>query len=152
MPGGPKILTRALLIALVLSAGALDLPFIPESQAVPRDCGETTLDGTIVRKQDGTLECGPGEGITVREDLAQAGAGRDQRRKPFKAFFTIADLQLADEESPARGEWADACEDQVGTKGAFRPHEAFVPHLNQRSRPGRQPHRHRGKPRLAASV
>ena len=117
-----------MVIALVLTAGALALPFIPESQAVPRDCGETTLEGTIVRKPDGTLECGPGEGITVREDLAQAGAGRDQRRKPFKAFFTIADLQLADEESPARGEWADACGENPA-KGAFRPHEAFVPHL-----------------------
>lgn len=113
---------------LVLTAGALALPFIPESQAVPRDCGETTLDGTIVRNQDGTLECGPGEGISVREDLAQAGTGRDQRRKPFKAFFTIADLQLADEESPARGEWADACGENPG-KGAFRPHEAFVAHM-----------------------
>ena len=121
---------RAAVVTLILAASSIVLPFTTSpSEAAPTDCGETTLVGTIVRKPDGTLECGPGEGITVREDLAQAGAGRDQRRKPFKAFFTIADLQLADEESPARGEWADACGDNEATKSAFRPHEAFVPHL-----------------------
>jgi len=64
----------------------------------------------------------------VREKLGKAHDGRAGRRTPLLSFFTIADVQLADEESPLRGEWADKCFEHPA-KAAFRPHETMVPHL-----------------------
>ena len=91
-------------------------------------CGTTTLDATIKPASNGTLECGPGEPLVVREDLTQADAARTATRSPLAAFLSLADIQLADEESPLRGEWADKC-DIEQTFSAFRPHETLVPHL-----------------------
>ncbi|MGH2729615.1 MAG: hypothetical protein ACRDJI_03295, partial [Actinomycetota bacterium] len=119
-----SILATAGVIGVALPAG------VGES-AAPPDCGLTTLDGTIdfsVVEEGAVLKCGPGEPIVVREKLGKAHDGRAQRRTPLLSFFTIADVQLADEESPLRGEWADKCFQHPAT-AAFRPHETMVPHL-----------------------
>lgn len=115
------------LAAVVLLSIALFLPQIGRAgHAANLPCGPTTLDATIVEGPNGILECGPGQPLTVRGDLAAAGAGRVP--SPLLAFAALADFQLADEESPARGEWADKCGDNPFSS-AFRPHETMVPHM-----------------------
>jgi metallophosphoesterase (TIGR03767 family) len=86
------------------------------------------LDATIEIGDDGILTCAEDQPIVVRDDLAKPKAGRAKTRREIATFFTIADVQLADEESPARGEWADKCEEHP-LSAAFRPQEAMVPHL-----------------------
>ncbi|MDQ3985783.1 MAG: hypothetical protein M3280_04720 [Actinomycetota bacterium] len=125
---------RALAIAISISAlfylalggGSTEVVAGP-----PQNCGITTLDGTIdvsVLEDGLALKCGPGERIRTRDRFAEAEPGRKQRRRPLLSFFSIADVQLADEESPLRGEWADKCEDHP-FESAFRPQETMVPHL-----------------------
>jgi len=99
-------------------------------------CGLTTLDGTVkfsekMRSQGKPLECGPGQKIVVRKGLVgKAGKpGRHDRQTPMKTFFSIADVQLADEEAPARAEWSDKCSRTPFGGSGFRPHETMVPHL-----------------------
>ena len=107
------------------------LAFVPIQGAsgIAPDCGKTTVEGRLVLNATSkTLECGPGEPITLREDIFKAFAGRATTRVPIKTLFSFADFQLADEESPLRGEWADKCFDNPGSS-AFRPHEVMVPHL-----------------------
>ena len=53
---------------------------------------------------------------------ASALAGRADRRHSLAYFAQLTDFQLADEESPARVEFADS-----GPNPAFRPQEAFQP-------------------------
>jgi metallophosphoesterase (TIGR03767 family) len=120
---------RRILIIAILSA--LVSVIAPEfiSGAAPLDCGETTLEGQVVRRPDGTLECAPGQPIVTREDLVAAGDRRADRRIPLAAFFTIADLQLPDEESPVRAEFTDKCDKTPFGGSGFRPHETMVPHL-----------------------
>jgi 3',5'-cyclic AMP phosphodiesterase CpdA len=93
-------------------------------------CGLTTRDATIKVGADGTLECDVGQPIEIRNELADPRDGREATRELLTAFFAIADVQLADEESPARGEGADPCYPSPGvSSSAFRPHETMVPHL-----------------------
>lgn len=120
----------ALAIALFVAIGAA--PLVAENAtgaaAPPEPCGLTTLDATIEIAEDGTLKCADGQRIVVRDDLAEPLAGRAKTRRELATFFTIADVQLADEESPARGEWADKCQEHPASS-AFRPQETMVPHL-----------------------
>ncbi|HJR44976.1 MAG TPA: hypothetical protein VJ927_05175, partial [Actinomycetota bacterium] len=119
-------------LALLAVTALIGAAFTPvSSHAADFDgCGPTTLDGTVQIGADGTLECGPGQEIVVREDIVAAGEGRTATRRPLTSFGAIADVQLADEESPLRGEWADKCPpDSPISDSAFRPHETFVPHL-----------------------
>lgn len=104
-------------------AAGLILPG-PAAQPPPTTLARTIgdLDG------DGRLEYGPGEPVAVREDLAKANPNRKSTRDALVSFVGFADLQLADEESPLRGEWADKC-GTPPTKAAFRPQETMVPHL-----------------------
>ncbi|HEV3475003.1 MAG TPA: hypothetical protein VG602_06535 [Actinomycetota bacterium] len=98
----------------------------PAASQEAMECGLTTLQATIIdTDDDGILECGPGQPLFVREDLVDASRSRAARRSPLVSFFTLADLQFADEESPLRGEWADKCGDHAAT-AAFRPHETMV--------------------------
>ncbi|MFP5352409.1 MAG: hypothetical protein ACLGIB_07600 [Actinomycetota bacterium] len=118
----------SLLAAAVLVAGA----FAPTAArtAEPEGCGLTTLDATIRFGADGTLECGPGQDIVVREEIIAANPDRTASRRSLVSFGAIADVQLADEESPLRGEWADKCPPESPvSNSAFRPQETFVPHL-----------------------
>ena len=122
-----------LLLIVVLAASFLNGPGAPATaQTTPEICGLTTLDGTIKAVVVGStkhpLVCGPGQPLVVREDLAVAFRGRRSRRVPVISYVSIADVQLADEESPLRAEWADKCMEHPATS-AFRPHETMVPHL-----------------------
>src|SRR5687767_8135725 len=122
------------LVLVALSGATLQVPTVEGvAAAAPRSCGLTTLDGTIDLSQAAhdsgrPLKCGPGQRLVVREKLQEAKPGRAQRRTPLLTVVTIADVQLADEESPGRAEWADKCEEHPAT-AAFRPHETMVPHL-----------------------
>ena len=120
------------LITLLSAAAVLAAAFVPSTAHSEEtlDCGLTTLEGTIVVGTDGTLECGPGQDLVVRTELAEPGSDRAQNRRSLLSFGAIADVQLADEESPLRGEWADKCESGSPiSNSAWRPQEAFVPHL-----------------------
>jgi metallophosphoesterase (TIGR03767 family) len=114
-------------LAFIAAAGAVaaSLAFSPAA-----DPGVTTLQRTILDLNgDGRLEYAAGEPPTVRTELgAAAQAGREARRRALLSLVGFTDFQLADEESVARGPWADKC-GQVPTKSAFRPQEAMVPHL-----------------------
>ena len=85
----------------------------------------TTLDRIIALDEDGVLGLGPGEPYEVRTELAEAGVGREERRRSLVVFHHFADLQLLDEESPLRGEWQDSCLTPLSTS-AFRPQEALT--------------------------
>ena len=121
---------RLAAIGLALATAFAAVPqAAPLASSQPLDCGDTTLEGTAVDlNADGILECGPGQALVVREELAAAQAGRDRTRFELGTFFSLADFQYADEESPLRGEWADKCESHPATS-AFRPHETMVGHL-----------------------
>lgn len=94
--------------------------------AVPAICGATTLQGTIVFK-DGTLTCGPGQPLKLREDLGtKAKAGR--AGTPILSIAALTDFQLPDEESPLRGEFLDKCTPHKAD-AAFRWNDALLPAL-----------------------
>ncbi|MDQ3963973.1 MAG: hypothetical protein M3277_08710 [Actinomycetota bacterium] len=127
----------AVAVAIAVSLGAAALAAAPTAapaaHAGPKSCGLTTLDGTIAFDDKSleagmALRCGPRHPIVLRERLQKAKAGRTERRTEMLSFLTIADVQLADEEAPARAEWADKCEEHPGTS-AFRPHETMVSQL-----------------------
>ncbi|MDQ3955022.1 MAG: hypothetical protein M3285_05685, partial [Actinomycetota bacterium] len=121
-------LALSLLCSLALFSGGA--PASGGARA-PKPCGLTTLDGTIdvsVLEEGAVLKCGPGQPIRVRENFVEGKDGRAKRREKLLSFVSMADIQLADEESPLRAEWADKCEDHPFTS-AFRPHETMVPHL-----------------------
>lgn len=130
-------MARVMRIAVVVALLALVAGVVPAagSGAQPSEgCGLTTLEGTVVftaeaQEAGKPLECGPGSKIFVRETLATAQDGRAGRRTSLKSFFTIADVQLADEEAPARAEWSDKCNMTPFGGSGFRPHETMVPHL-----------------------
>ena len=127
---------RALSVALALSlltSLSLFSGGAPASGGTPapKPCGLTTLDGTIdisVLETGAVLKCGPGQPIKVRQRFAEGQEGRANRREKLLSFVSIADVQLADEEAPARVEWMDKCEDHPA-ESAFRPQETMVPHL-----------------------
>ena len=125
-------------VALVaVAATGLPGPAPAAGGAPPsKGCGLTTLEATIefndeLRDAGLSLECGPGQKIVVRRRLAKGHItpGRAERRTPMMTFFTIADVQLADEEAPARAEWSDKCKRTPFGGSGFRPHETMVPHL-----------------------
>ncbi|HEX8054125.1 MAG TPA: hypothetical protein VF517_14130 [Thermoleophilaceae bacterium] len=114
----------AALAVLALGAGS--------SSAHEELRGDSTVDHTVTGgdPEGGFqfLRLGPGEPYAVRNDLAAPQGGRDARRRSLAYFGQITDLQLADEESPARVEFADV--DPSGTAtAAYRPQEALIPHL-----------------------
>ena len=122
-----------MLVVATLLIASLVVPAVGARPSTPEPneaCGPTTIDATLRLAADGTLECGPGQAVVTREDLASAHPGRVGMRESLTSFFAIADVQLADEESPARGEGADPCYPSPGiSSSAFRPHETMVPHL-----------------------
>ena len=88
--------------------------------------GHTTEDHTVESLPGPgwqPLVEGPGAARVVRTlPTASALAGRTDRRRSLAYFAQLTDFQLADEESPARVEFADR-----GAGSAFRPQEAFSP-------------------------
>ncbi len=124
----------AFLPLLALAAAGLPAPGVAAQRS--EGCGLTTLDGTVkftakARRAGKPLECGPGQRLVVRTGLARGAVkpGRADRRTPMLTFFSIADVQLADEEAPARAEWSDKCASTPFGGSGFRPHETMVPHL-----------------------
>ena len=97
----------------------------------PSLLGHTTLDTTIVgdaAAEYGELASGPGEPHVVRDGVREGDAaiptaqtGREQRRVSLSYFSQLTDFQLADEESPARVEFADP-----GPASAWRPQEGLT--------------------------
>ena len=101
--------------------------------AAPADAA-TTRDKRIVPQEASEpggdfvyLKNGPGEGVTVREELAKATPGRERTRRSLAYFAQMSDFQLADEESPIRVEALD--ETSATFSAAFRPQEALMPFL-----------------------
>lgn len=94
--------------------------------------GQTTVESRIVA--DGAagfdqLGSGPGEPYAVREaGFGAAQAGREGRRVSLAYFGQLSDFQLADEESPARVEFADPVGAPV--EAAYRPWEALEPFID----------------------
>jgi metallophosphoesterase (TIGR03767 family) len=120
-------LSIALACAAVLAAAG------PVADAASDPLGTSTVTQRIV--PDGAagfdqLGTGPGEGYTVREDgFGSAQAGREARRISLAYFGQLSDFQLADEESPARVEFADLAGSPV--EAAFRPWEALEPFVDE---------------------
>jgi metallophosphoesterase (TIGR03767 family) len=133
------MLRRALAAATIAVAGLAVLLPPGAGAVVPGVCGLTTLHGTLAADpaHPGTLRCGPGQPLTVRADLgAEPKATRTAIRDALISFVAMSDFQLADEESPLRGEFLDKCEagtDDESTRNplraSFRWHETLIPEL-----------------------
>ena len=114
------------LLAAMVAAVATLASMGSGAQVIPAG---TTLERTILDLNgDGRLEYADGEALLVREELAKAQTGRETRRQALASFVGFTDFQLADEESPLRGPWADLCGSHPFI-AAFRPQETMVPHL-----------------------
>jgi len=97
---------------------------------------ETTLDRTIETDDSGTyrrLKFGAPWQTVVRQELASAQSGREDRRTPLLSIAHLSDVHLADSESPLRLEFL---RHKQGFKlplnffqGAWRPHETLVTHV-----------------------
>jgi metallophosphoesterase (TIGR03767 family) len=126
--GTRVVVLIAVLVAVgVGAAGALAAPSDTEGQA--------TTEQRVVPAAAGAfrfLQLGPGEGHTVREELAAAGAARAQTRDSLVYFGQLSDFQLADEESPARVEIIDPLSTPLGLpfEAAWRPWEALNPQID----------------------
>jgi metallophosphoesterase (TIGR03767 family) len=94
--------------------------------------GDSTLDHTLTggdpAEKFQLLNLGAGEPYSIRNDLMGPRAGREGRRRSLVYFGQITDFQIADEESPVRVEFLDPDPSGVAA-AAWRPQEAFVPHL-----------------------
>lgn len=66
---------------------------------------------------------GPGYELVVREDLAAARVGRDDRRSTLASLVQFTDLHMIDAQSPVRFEWLGRV-----NGSAFRPQEALGTH------------------------
>ena len=99
------------------------------------DPAGTTIEAAITTVGDGPyfrLGFGPGWPILVREDLATAQSGRQDRRRALASVVHYTDFQLVDAQSPARVEFLDnTAEGPAATPfgAAFRPQEAVVCHV-----------------------
>lgn len=103
---------------------------VPAATGDEPGCAPTTLEATVGdRNADGALECGPGESIVVRRELAEPRPDRVRTRRPIVAVLTLADFQLPDEESPLRGEFLDKCFEENPARSGFRPQETVLAHM-----------------------
>ncbi len=122
-----RALTLATALVCCLSAVAAGV-----AAAATDPLGLTTVEQRIV--PDGGagyngLEVGPGEEYMVREaGMGAAQADRAARRVQLAYFGQLSDFQLADEESPARVEFADILGSPV--EAAYRPWEALEPFID----------------------
>ncbi len=97
--------------------------------------GQSTLEQRVVPTGAGSyrfLQLGAGEPYTVRQELANAAAGRDEKRTSLVYFGQLSDFQLADEESPARVEIIDPLASPLNLPfgSAWRPWEALEPQID----------------------
>ena len=125
-------------MASALTLGAATVPSLADVGASSHQgdeiTGHSTLERTICPNTtlcptEGFthLRTGPGERHVVREDLAPAKRGRQDRRRSLAYLAQLTDFQLSDEESPARVEFLD--DDPSGTaSSAQRPQETLIAH------------------------
>ena len=104
--------------------------------AVSDTAGKSTVQQRIVPAAVGAyrfLQLGPGEGYTVREELAAGAPGRAAARSSLVYFGQLSDFQLADEESPARLEVIDPLSTPLSLPfgAAWRPWEALEPQVSE---------------------
>jgi metallophosphoesterase (TIGR03767 family) len=117
-------LTLAALAAFVAFAGtSYAHPVSPEGHTTEEQSTEAGPPLDPAKPGFLTLQAGDPWPRVVRElpDVA-ALPGRDRRRVSLAYFGQLTDFQLADEESPARVEFADQ-----GAASAWRPQEPFHP-------------------------
>lgn len=96
----------------------------------------TTLDRTIVL-DDGKpykrLKFGPSWKQVLRQDLAVAQEGREERREALLSIAHISDVHLADSESPLRMEYMRELRGfrlpATEFQAAWRPHETLLTHV-----------------------
>lgn len=129
----PQISRRSILLA---GAGGLALLSIGEAVSaswIDKALGSTAsralaTNGTTLEQAASTrsalgysrLVAGPGYPLVVREELASAPHGRDNRRTSVASIVQFTDLHLVDAQSTMRFEYtAERC------PSFFRPHEAL---------------------------
>ena len=101
------------------------------ARAAADSLGKTTVQQSVrasrLRARSATSPPGPGWTRVVRQVKPAAAVPlREARRRSLAYFAQLTDFQLADEESPARVEFADS--DPSGTAAAaWRPQEALHP-------------------------
>lgn len=116
MRGGAGAITLALALGTGVSYAG---PLVHTTEERTVQAGPPIFPGSSFE----TLVAGPGSPRVVRTlSGTSALAGRADRRRSLAYFAQLTDFQLADEESPARVEFADR-----GANAAFRPQEAFEP-------------------------
>lgn len=119
-------------LSIALAGAAVAAALVSLASAAENPLGLSTATQRIVADGDAgfdQLAVGPGEGYTVREDgFGSAQPGREGRRLSLAYFGQLSDFQLADEESPARVEFADLAGAPV--EAAFRPWEALEPFVD----------------------
>jgi uncharacterized repeat protein (TIGR01451 family) len=130
--GAARRRRRAILgvaVVLGLSAGTAEATHL----GVDTD-GHTTLDQILSATNPNasykTLRVEDvNDNYVTRDPAGVAQAGRAQRRRSLAYFSQLTDFQLADEESPARVEFADQVAGQEGANSAWRPFEALIPFM-----------------------
>ena len=97
---------------------------LARSLAISVNPAGTTLERSLVYSGEGYLRIsyGPGWPIVVREELAPASAGREDRRVALASVVHLTDLHLLDAESPARVDFWDRYSD--GTSNSFIPFQS----------------------------
>jgi metallophosphoesterase (TIGR03767 family) len=118
--------TRRVLAAVAVAAAVVAVAFPVTPVQAPKRCATTTLKGTIVY-EDGALKCGPGLGLTTRDELTKAKSA-SRTPESLLSFVALTDFQLPDEESPLRGDFTDKCSSHPA-QSAFRWNDTMLPHL-----------------------
>lgn len=92
----------------------------------------TTLERTLLPAGDGYRHFtdGPGRPVLVRDDLAGASSGREDRRTPLATIVHLTDVHVIDAQSPARVEFVDRLDDPSEVapgllSSAWRPQETL---------------------------
>ncbi len=94
------------------------------AQPLPTSGAGTTLEA-VARPAGSSgyrkLEAGPGWGMIVRDELADAQTGREDRRTALTSFVQVTDVHIVDAQSPARVEYLHPVEGS-----AHRPQETLT--------------------------
>jgi metallophosphoesterase (TIGR03767 family) len=135
-----KILAAGGVVAVSAMADPLGISRAAATGAPVIGPARTTLDGTLALpdRADGVFRkpmFGPPEPHIVRADLGAGASSATQR--PLLAFAQMTDLQIVDDQSPARFEFLDRMaryappyEGAYPTKAAYRPQEMLSTQLS----------------------